>query len=256
MLLKTLQWNIGGGQIRKPDDDPMASLAYCNEDFDAILKTIKQYDPDIITLQESHTDANGSQAQIISREMGFPYFANDVYAPSHLKDGQGLSQAVICRYPLANHRFESFLNPHFETTGPRGDHWVSHDKGVTICNAALPDGIILNIKTSHSMPYRKYNIDPLGDEFLPVKNDMMQKLQPESDNYLYQGDLNYNDASVKLFLPELFKNNVQEVVLSVPTTPKGRRYDHVLYRGIRHAKSTVIEDVLTDHFPIYSEFEI
>ena len=83
---------------------------------------------------------------------------------------------------------------------------------------------------------------------------MTEKLKPESDLYLYQGDLNFNEFSLKTFLPDLLINDVQEVILSEPTTPKGKKYDHILYRHLKHLKSLVISDTLTDHFPIYSEF--
>jgi endonuclease/exonuclease/phosphatase (EEP) superfamily protein YafD len=85
---------------------------------------------------------------------------------------------------------------------------------------------------------------------------MAEKLTPTTEKYIYQGDLNYNDSSIAEYLPKLIEAGIREVILTEPTTPKGRKYDHVLYRGVTHLKSTIISDVLTDHFPIYSEFEI
>lgn len=256
MIIKTLQWNIGGGKTREPGDDYNDDLAYKNDDLGGIIETIRQCNPDIITLQESHSDQAGNQAEKIAKELGLSFWVNDAYAKSHLEEGQRLSQAIIARYPVHDHAFELFLNPELETIGPKGDRWLSHDKGATSCRVELTDVSVLNVKTSHSVPYRKFGVDPFGDVMTSVRNDMMHKLKPESDLYLYQGDLNYDDFSVKKFLPDLFETGVEEVVLRQPTTPKGRKYDHVLYGNIRHITSVVLDEVLTDHFPVFSEFEI
>lgn len=257
MMIKTFQWNIGGGKIRKPSDDPADTLSYRNNALDAIIGTLEQYEPDIITLQEAHSGEDGTQAEKIAQKLGLGFWINDVYAESHLEKNQKLSQAIISRFPIQNHSFKFFLNPKLETTGLAGDRWISHDKGVTSCVIKGIGNISLNVKTSHSVPYRKFNnIDPFGEIMTPVRNDMAEKLIPEADYYLYQGDFNYDNASVKSFLPKLFDIETKEVILDRPTTPKGRWYDHVLYRKIQHVKSIVITDVLTDHFPIYSEFEV
>lgn len=256
MILKTLQWNIGGGKARKAGDDPNDALAYSNEALDSDIEIIRRYNPDIITLQESHSDDKGNQAQTMAENLGLKFFANNVYDKSHIEEGKGLSQAIISRFPIKENSFTFFYNPKLETTGPKGEHWVSHDKGVTDCIVDLGGGITLNVKTSHSFPYRRFHVEPFDERLLPLRNDMAEKLMPKTDRYIYQGDLNYNEFSVAELLPKLMTNGVQEVILTEPTTPKGRKYDHVLYRGIKHIKSIVISNVLTDHFPIYSEFEI
>jgi len=256
MIIKTIQWNIGGGKVRKSEDDPNDAIAYVNDSLDSLIETFKKYSPDIITIQESHTNEKSNQAQQIADALDLKYVTNNVYDKSHLEEGQGLSQAIISKFPIENHTFEFFNNPKFETLSPRGERWISHDKGVTSCTVNLSENIALNVKTSHSIPFRKFNIDPLSEDMKFLRDDMSEKLNPESENYLYQGDLNFNEFSVRNLLFGLFENGVNEVLLDVPTTPKGRKYDHVLYRNLRHIKSIVIEDVLNDHFPVYSEFEI
>ena len=256
MKISAVQWNIGGGKIRNKNDDPMDPLVYCNDDLNSIIEVLAKCNPDIITIQESHTNETANQAEIIANKLGYEYLANDVYDESHLEEGQGLSQCIISRFPIEKHFFELFYNPKLETTGPEGEHWVSHEKGISSCFIKLDDGKLLNVKTSHSFPYRRFNVEPLSEITLPLRKDMAEKMKPESENYLYQGDLNYNEFSVKDFLPSLINENVHEVILNAPTTPKGRKYDHVIFKGLKHIKSEVFIDVLTDHFPVYSEFKI
>lgn len=256
MIIKAIQWNIGGGKIRKPEDDPNDGSVYVNDALDSVIETLKKHSPDIITIQECHTDDKSGQAQTIAGALGLKFVANDVYDKSHLEKDQGLSQAIISRFPIENHTFNFFKNPKLELIRPNGEKWICHDKGATSCLLVLPGEKTLNVKTSHAVPFRKFGVDPLGEEMRPIIEDMESKLRPESESFLYQADLNFNDFSVKSFLPGLFEAGVQEVVLDRPTTPKGRKYDHVLFRNLKHLKSVVIEDVLNDHFPIYSEFEI
>ena len=256
MLLKTIQWNIGGGKARKAGDDPMDPLVYCHEAMEEIIKVLKEYDADIITIQESHSCAGEIQIETVARGLGLKYFANDVYDESHIEKDQGLSQGIISRYPIREHKFTLFLNPKLETVGPEGEHWVSHDKGVTSCLIELGPGKNINVKTSHSFPYRRFGIDPLDASTLPLRNDMAEKLGPEAELFLYQGDINYNEYSIDALLSDYLKDGMREVVLDAPTTPKGRKYDHIMFRNIDHISSEIISNVLTDHFPIYSEFEI
>ncbi|MDD5146880.1 MAG: endonuclease/exonuclease/phosphatase family protein [Candidatus Pacebacteria bacterium] len=256
MKIKTLQWNIGGAKVRNEDDDPMDPLVYRFDALAKIIDILKEYNPDIITIQESHSDENSSQAEVIAKSLGLDYVADDVYEESHIESEKGLDQAIISRFPIEKHNFTFFYNPKLETLGPKGEHWVSHEKGVTSCLIKLGHDLILNMKTSHSFPYRRFNVEPLSEQMLELRGDMAEKLKPEAVTYLYQGDLNYNEFSLQSLLPELLQNGVQEVILNEPTTPKGRKYDHVVYRGLRHLSSKVVSSVLTDHFPIISEFEI
>lgn len=256
MIIKTIQWNIGGGKVRKTDDDPEDFLAFRNDALDSIIATLKIYNPDIVTIQECHTDNNRKQAEVIAKGLGLEYFVNDIYDKSHLEEGQGLSQAIISRFPIQNKKFSFFTNPKFEIIGPDGKQWVSHDKGVTSCVLNITDDTSLNIKASHAIPFGRFQVDPFADEALDLRRDMTEKLQPDADLFLYQGDLNFNDYSIKKFLPDLFRDGLEEVVLSEPTTPKGRKYDHILFKNLKHVKSSVNSSVLTDHFPIYSEFEM
>jgi len=255
MSLRTLQWNIGGGFIRSEGSDASDPLSYSHDGMDAIVYTIKTHNPEIITLQEVHSDDDRDQAEEIAAALGMDYVVSDVYAPSHLKDCQGLGQAICSRFPISWHTFRLFYNPRLETVGPRGEHWESADKGITSCHLTIQN-IALNIKTCHSFPYRRFKMDPHDPVFQPLRDDMEKQLRPDMPSALIQGDLNYDDHSLRALYPRLFTEGVEEVVLNTPTTPKGRKYDHVLYRGFRLTNTLVDSSVLTDHFPVVCDFEL
>ena len=254
MKLTTIQWNIGGGLIRKADDP--AEGPYGEDGMFYIESLIRTLDPDVITFQETHSDERRSQVKILAEVLGRPYSFNDVYACSHIDPTQQLGQGVISRYPFTEHSFTLLYNPHATVTRPNGELWVSHDKGVSRCDVSLGLSRTLSIATLHALPFRKYGIDPLDACLQPLRDDMCRLATPPKHPYLLQGDFNIDNVSLEHFLPPLFKNGVSEVKLTEPTTPRGRQYDHVLFSSMTHIRSEVLSSALTDHYPVFSEFEI
>ena len=110
------------------------------------------------------------------------------------------------------------------------------------------------IKHSTYQPRANSNFD--GQEAKKVRLDVEAKIKNDCPKLLLQGDFNIDTPSLRPFLPKLFADKMKQVILKTPTTPKGKWYDHILYKGFHHLQSYVITDVLTDHFPIYSEFEV
>lgn len=254
MRIKTLQWNIGGGKIRKEADG--IDGPYVNDGLDSIVAFIQEVQPDIVTLQETHADDHFIQARSIADRVGLPFVINDVYDKSHIEVGQGLGQAILSRFPLHDHSFAFFDNPHFQITRPDGAIWHSHDKGVSRVITDLGDGRTLELATTHFIPFRKFGLDPLSEEQRALRESITALLKPSVENFLLQGDFNYNHSSLTGFLTGLFESGVAEIPQMTVTTPFGRTYDHVVYRGLKLVHSEVTTEVLTDHFPIVSTFEI
>lgn len=133
-----------------------------------------------------------------------------------------------------------------------GSEWVSHDKGMTTCKAAI-DGAALTIQTLHLIPFRRFDVDPTSAEAEQVVSSIENLIDGNATPYLLQGDFNHNDLSA------LFPTSVaalEELGGKEPTTPKGRIYDHVLYRGMEASSVRVDQSVLTDHFPVITTFEL
>ena len=261
MKLKTLQWNINGAKIRSADSDPTKGPgsikpSYIHEGFDYIISKIQEYDVDVITLQETHVDDTFIQAQVIAEKLSFPYWINDRYEDSHLEKGQGLCQSIISKYPISKHSFQFFNNPHFTTTAENGDEWTSHDKGYSVAELTLSDNKTLVLITLHLLPFPRFKLKLDDSGVVGVLKDVTSKILSNiGDSTLIQGDFNIDALSVEPHLPELFPL-MKEIVAIEPTTPGDNRFDHVLYKGLRLTSSKTLNEVLTDHYPIISEFEI
>ncbi len=254
MKLTTVQWNIGGGKIRDTDSDVTLPASYSLDGLGHIAETLKAINPDIITLQETHAADGTSQPQALAEQLGYSYWTNDEYADSHVEDGFRLGQGIISRYPINNHKFRMFHNPHYQAEWEEGIV-TSHDKGITTCDIDI-DGQALALMTLHAIPFRPFNIDPLSEDAREVREDMQSKIQNDSELMLLQGDFNYNEKSLESLLPSIFRPKLYEALQSQPTTPKGRFYDHVAFRGLRLDTSTADSSKLTDHYPVISTFDL
>lgn len=256
MHLKTLQWNIGGAFIRDIDADPLLDESFENDGLHHIIDVINDEKPDLITLQETHTGGGHIQAESIARACGYAHWCNYVHAQSHLEDGYGLGLAIISRFPFVSHQMVLFLNPKFQAVMPNGETWISHDKGVVRGIVTLPDGRALEVDSTHLTPLRRFGIEPFSDATLELRRDVAEKLRFTMQPAILQGDFNFDNPSLREFLPRMFVDGTEEILQEQGTTPAQRKYDHVIYKGVEVMNSNVRTEVLTDHFPIVTMFAV
>lgn len=250
MIIRAVQWNIGGGNIRQPKADPKLANSYTQEGLSYCIEQLRKYSPDIVTLQESHADKDRIQAQIVSKELGLPYFVNDEYDQSHIDPSQRLCQSVISRFPISEHSFKFFFNPKYQKVMENSQKWASHDKGITTCK--LENG--LTIQTLHLIPFRVFEVDFTDERARKVTSSIEEMIEKDSSPYLLQGDFNHSE--LESLLPNIYQNGLEEIGGQAATTPKGRVYDHVLARGMKSEDYFVDSKVLTDHFSVISTFEL
>lgn len=254
MIITTLQWNIGGGKIRDKQADPDDSESYAKSGLNEIIGYIKSKNPDIITLQETHADNSIVQAKVIAESLDY-FWTNDIYASSHLEDGQGLGQAIISRFPISNHKFDLFYNPKLRKVWPNGEVWISHDKGISSCDVKI-NGSGFGIATLHMVPFRKFDTDIQSEIVQKVLSDIESKIALEIDRFVIQGDFNLDNSSLKQYFPGFISGGNREIEINSPTTPGNRKYDHVLYRGIDLVSFEIDKSVFCDHYPLLTKFEI
>lgn len=254
MMIKSLQWNIGGGIIRNKEDDPFVDNSYHVSNLNYIADFIKKLDPDLITLQETHASSELIQAELLSRLTGLHYWVNDAYDHSHLEAGQRLGQAILSKYPIQEHTFELFYNPKYKVERPNGETWFSHDKGLSKCKIEI-NGVLIEIQTLHLIPFRTFTIDPMSDQAQTTREDITKKIHSSFDRIILQGDFNINQESLHTFIPDVFEIGFDEILSDRATTPAGCRYDHILFKGFQVKSMNVFQTTLTDHYPVSVEFE-
>lgn len=72
MVIKTVQWNIGGGKLLTEGADPLLLSSYREEGLPQIIELLRELNPDIITLQETHALNGHSQPERIAQALGYP----------------------------------------------------------------------------------------------------------------------------------------------------------------------------------------
>lgn len=250
-VLTCLQWNIGGGLVRAEDTKPDAE--YDRLDIGYLAELIRQHEPDIVTLQETHADEYGSIPQQLAEALGYTEWRNDTHGASHLTKGQNLGIGVLSRHPIVRHEFRPIIAPEKMVVFRGRPPARLHNKGMTSTMIELP-GATLQLGNTHQFSFRIMNESPYEPQHDLLRETISDFLRPGSGPYVFQGDFNVNDSTLQKFLPQLFAAGVQEVARSGPTTPENHYYDHVLYRGLDLVKTEIRSDVLTDHYPVISQF--
>jgi endonuclease/exonuclease/phosphatase family metal-dependent hydrolase len=256
MELKTLTWNIGGGKLLRDGADPSHIASYAEDGLDAIAGLLESEKPDVITLQETQRKEGHDQVELIASSLGYEHYFHDSTSESHIDTDCRLGHCVISRYPISQHRFGLFDNPDAQVTWEDGRTATTHDKGFSSCVVSIDDTQI-EVTTLHLIPFRMFKIELESPTAQGILQDVAGKLVPARDKALIQGDFNIDRTGVQPYLRQLFaKAGLAEVAIDEPTTPGGRRLDHILYRGLALKSKRIASGVRTDHYPVIATFEV
>lgn len=256
MELRTLTWNIGGGKTpgNRADRSRVASPA--EDGLDSVVGLLESEKPDVIALQETQRKEGYDQVDYIASSLGYEHYFHDSTSQSHIDTDCRLGHCVISRYPVSQHRFGLFENPNAQVTREDGSTATTHDKGFSSCVVSAGDTQV-EVTTLHLIPFAMFKIELESPAAQGVLRDVARKLVPARDQALIQGDFNIDRPGVQPYLPRLFATaGLAEVAIDEPTTPGGRRYDHILYRGLVLKSKRVVSGVGTDHYPVIAAFEV
>lgn len=256
MELKTLTWNIGGGKLLQDGADPLRIASYAENGLDAIAGLLESEEPDVIALQETQRKEGYDQVELIASSLGYEHYFHDSTSESHIDTDCRLGHCVISKYPISQHRFGLFENPNAQVTWEDGSTAATHDKGFSSCVVSIGDTQI-EVTTLHLIPFRMFKIELESRTAQGILQDVAGKLVPSRDKALIQGDFNIDRPGVQPYLRQLFaRAGLAEVAIDEPTTPGGRRNDHILYRGLALKSKRIVSGVRTDHYPVIATFEV
>lgn len=255
MEFTAVQWNIGGARLLAEDADPNLLASYSVDGLDYVIDLLRQQNADVITLQETHTSAGYSQAQLIAESLGYRGWMNNELAESHIDPTQRLGLAIITKQPLIGHDFALFYNPPFQVDLGDGRIETSHDKGRIRVVTTLENERELTVQTLHVTPFRRSKTPIDSPEAQRVLADVAAKLAVAGTG-IVQGDFNLDLERLEPHLPSLFVAGFHEIPQHAATAIPNYHFDHVLYRGMRVLQSIVLQDVLTDHFPVVTRFKL
>ena len=244
--MRIVSWNISGGHMFKGTTED--AVSYDRENLDYFIERLEDVDPDVISLQESHTPSgyNGaSQAEIIAQHLGYEFVNHPYSDRSHIKQGQLLSLAIISRFPIERSYFHLLPNPKLTVTRPNGDVWISFPVGFLVAPLKYENRKI-NIANCHMVPYHHFKRDFM--EFVDVREDASSLLLDiAKEPALVGGDFNYND--LRVLLPGVFRNGVyNEAFEGIETAPGRGQQDHILFSHHWKLENYEVHRATTDHY--------
>jgi exonuclease III len=255
MKIKTVTWNIGGAKLLQEDADQTLLASYSVEGIDQIIDWLRKESPDIITLQETQKNDSNDQVATLAQKLGYEYFYHDSTSKSHIDTDYNLGHAILSRYPLSDHTMGFFDNPNLKIAWEDGSIAQSFDKGYSTCRASI-DGTDISLTTLHLVPFKRFGVEMGTEAAATILDNVAESLSAPTDKWIIQGDFNIDSSLLASYLPKLFDQGLSEIDITEPTTPKGRRYDHILFRHVGLLNSRTDSNVLTDHFPVIAEFEV
>lgn len=246
MIIRFMQWNLGGcySHLQNPPKEDLISIA----------KTINEYKPDLLVVQELHKNRKSGQAKILSDLVGLENFKFHEYDKSHIEKGQYLNQGIFSKYPILKDSYDKYLNPKIKIERPNGDIWETHDKGVSKFQIDL-NKKTLHITTTHLLPLRKFNTRIDYPEMELYRKDIESKILPIEDLHILSGDFNFDAKNLQEVFPDFYKEGLTDVDYGRSFVDR-RNFDFVLYKGVKEKETSVIGSVVTDRLPIITVLEL
>jgi endonuclease/exonuclease/phosphatase family metal-dependent hydrolase len=247
--LTVASWNIAGGHVMRSLDH----FDYEKEDLTYFADALRTADPDIILLQEVHSNADRSVATDLAVLLGYENVYSQAVSPSHIDAEYRLGLAVLSKEPLEQLDFVEYAYPHFPLSFSDGRPAVVHHKGAQLLMAG--DVMIAN---TQMLPLTVFgaHYDEGEGKVLAGRIDQLLEARLRTP-VIFGGDFNFDTPSA--IYPGLYaKLKLHEALPNELTRPNKegvkKTPDHILYSEGLVLASSRIQEVQADHYLCIAEF--
>lgn len=239
-------WNFAAARtMLKPE-----RLAYNEgEDLEYIANELKKLAPDVVCLQESHTNKHDSLAKRLAAKAGYAHVIDAPNCPSHIDSAYRLSNAIVSHKSLTRTRIVDLPMATFPL--------IYKGKTVTPYErvAVFAEVSGITVGTMHTEPLEDFGQSYTFGEGAKLAGQIDKVLAPLLRNpFVFAGDWNTGDVQTahKLLLDVM---DAKEVMLG-DTRPFGVQSDHIIT-----SRSLVVADLgvvktNTDHFLCWVDIEL
>lgn len=287
-VLKILTFNIGFlyGRGSEGPGYEHRELDFYQKTVDKLSQEIKDWDADVVCLQEVDFDSSRShgmnQAQYIAKKAGYPYVAEAVSWESNyipfpywpMKNNFGRMKsggAIISKYPLTDHEVVLLAKPMSQPWWYNLFYLHRYFQKVTI-NLGEKKFKLINL---HLEAFDKVDRKSQSEKLVEkVKNDKIDIVAgdfntlPSSANKrskFYNEDNYENDSSYEVMatagLSEVIPDNIyakdESLYFTFPAWKPDRRLDYIWYKpSLKMMKAEVLPSAISDHLPLRASFQI
>lgn len=249
--IKIVSWNIAGGRKMKSLDQ----FDYENEDISYFAEQIGKFSPDIVCLQESHTNAKRSVAAEIAQLMGYEYAYNEVVSPSHIDSDYSLGLAILSREKPISKRLIRYPYPDFPLYFLDGRPAEAHHKGAQVIECS---GVVVANTQMLLLPVFGKTYDEGEGAGLARKIDD-QLGASFTTPLIFCGDFNYD--SPRAIYPNMYeKLTLSEALPDELTRPNKngdkKTPDHILYSKELTVNDAKVVTVQADHYLCFAELTL
>lgn len=287
-VIKILTWNLGYlyGKGSEGPGYNFKEKDFFEERQKKLIQEIKEWEPDIICLQEVDFESSRThdlnQARILAIKAGYPYVAEAIsweanyipfpYWPIQNNFGRMKSGgAILSKYPLSNHENVLFAKPRSQPWWYNLFYLHRYIQKVTVDFGDKKISIINLHLEAFDKVDRKTQIDKLVTEITTHKIDivagdfnMLPSVASKRSRFFndddYENDLSY-EGMLKANLGEVVPNDIyiqdESRFFTFPSWKPDRRLDYIWYQtGLKMMKAEVLPSALSDHLPIKASFQI
>jgi len=206
-------------------------------DYNEIINLINKYDVDIIGLNEIYgLSKNINQASKISKTLKY----NTCFGISTHLLLLPYGNAIISKYPIISNEVIKIPYPKIKT----GNKYYEKRSILKV---------ILNINNNILTIY----ITHLGLNKDEQENGINLLLNSNKNKSIIMGDFNTDDSNMLKQLKKDFNDTTNEDMYSFPSKKPKRKYDYIFVsKDIKKISSYVLDEIISDHRPIYTEIDI
>lgn len=286
-VVKILTWNLGFlyGQGSEGVGYEFRDKEYFQESLDRLVKEIREWQPDVIFLQEIDFESARShdlnQAEYLAAKAGYPYVAQAVswdanyipfpYWPIRNNFGRMKSGgAILSKYPILDHQVHLLPKPASQPWWYNLFYLHRYFQKVTIEIGDKKFNFInLHLEAFDKVDrlgqvkklvsqIQKEKIDLVAGDFNMLPTSATKRKFSNVDDY--ENDSSY-EAMLKSGLQEVIPDEIygkdESLYFTFPAWAPDRRLDYIWYRsGLKMMKAEILTSALSDHLPLRASFQI
>jgi len=253
MELTFATWNIGGGKPSKDKNSyNQKEEDFLEEDPAYFASQLKEINPDIICLQETHIGPDKSLAREIGELIGEYHLVEEATSPSHIDSRYRLGIATLSKIKWEKEEFNYFPYPDFPLARRDGRPTVRHDKGVYVTKFAF--GMVANL---HMQPLAFLGVPYDTPEGQGYAKQLEEELEKHISNpVVICGDFNYG-KSEELYSNLISKLSLKEVLPKVSTRPdKNRKSDYIFVSPEFSLIDSGVVETNSDHYLCWAKLKV